>query len=234
MRGCAGPARSAAARSARLPCGSGVALIARSLAGASRGAEARLEFESAVACLGTFEAKAEYAIWAYETGDMGAAQRLHADLDEIPSAGIPSSRPERRGDAGPARRARCRRKAGGGAGLSRATSRQPFPRLPAVRSVLRPTRARPVPRLRRVSMIAFAICGPPTAKPYRQETTPASRDFSSSVCHNECALTLREICTSSGLGVPNPSRKRETKPRSFLGMGSSTRVIPLSHGRDCA
>ena len=49
-------------------------LIARSLAGASRAADARF---------GTFEAKAEYAIWAYAVGDTATAERLRPELEKI-------------------------------------------------------------------------------------------------------------------------------------------------------
>ncbi len=58
-------------------------LIARSLAGQARAAEARREFEAAVARFGTYEAKAEYAIWAYSVGDRVTAERLQGELDKI-------------------------------------------------------------------------------------------------------------------------------------------------------
>jgi len=58
-------------------------LIARSLAGASRTAEARAEFAGAEERFGTFEAKAEYAIWCYAMGDRVTAARLQAELDKI-------------------------------------------------------------------------------------------------------------------------------------------------------
>lgn len=58
-------------------------LIARSLAGLARTAEARREFEAAVARFGTYETKAEYAIWAYAIGDRATADRLQAELDRI-------------------------------------------------------------------------------------------------------------------------------------------------------
>jgi len=60
-------------------------LAARSLAGCGRGNEARNEFEAAVAKFGTFEARAEYAIWAYATGENAIAQRLQEELDKIAS-----------------------------------------------------------------------------------------------------------------------------------------------------
>jgi len=58
-------------------------LIARALGGLSRAAEARREFEAAVARFGTWEAKAEYAIWAYGTGDRDTASRLQGELEKI-------------------------------------------------------------------------------------------------------------------------------------------------------
>jgi hypothetical protein len=58
-------------------------LMARSLAGTSRRAEARAEFADAEARFGTYEAKAEYAIWAYAIGDPLTSARLQADLDKI-------------------------------------------------------------------------------------------------------------------------------------------------------
>jgi len=58
-------------------------LLARSLAGCARAAEARAEFESAVARFGTWEAKAEYAIWASAVGDLATAEGLHAELETL-------------------------------------------------------------------------------------------------------------------------------------------------------
>jgi hypothetical protein len=58
-------------------------LIARSLGGLARSAEARREFEAAVARFGTWEAKAEYAIWAWSAGDRDTASRLQAELEKI-------------------------------------------------------------------------------------------------------------------------------------------------------
>jgi hypothetical protein len=60
-------------------------LIARALAGSARTAEARREFEAAVARFSTYEAKAEYAIWAYSIGDRETAERLQAELEKISS-----------------------------------------------------------------------------------------------------------------------------------------------------
>jgi hypothetical protein len=58
-------------------------LLARSYAGTSRTAQARAEFESALARFGTFEARAEYAIWALAIGDNATAARLQAEIDKI-------------------------------------------------------------------------------------------------------------------------------------------------------
>ncbi|MCC6197793.1 MAG: PLDc N-terminal domain-containing protein [Burkholderiales bacterium] len=58
-------------------------LRARALAGLSRASDARTEFESAVARFGTYEANAEYAIFAYATADTPTAERLDADLARI-------------------------------------------------------------------------------------------------------------------------------------------------------
>jgi hypothetical protein len=55
-------------------------LLAQSLAGAGRNAEARAEFESAVECFGSFESRAEYAIWAAATGDTATSARLQIEL----------------------------------------------------------------------------------------------------------------------------------------------------------
>lgn len=58
-------------------------LTARALAGAGRHGEARQEFESAVQRFGTWEAKAEYATWAYAMGDTATADRLQQELDRV-------------------------------------------------------------------------------------------------------------------------------------------------------
>jgi hypothetical protein len=64
----------------------GVALlVARAYAGTSRPAEAREEFERAVQRFNTFEARAEYAIWALSVGDAPTAARLQAEIDRITS-----------------------------------------------------------------------------------------------------------------------------------------------------
>ena len=56
-------------------------LLAQALGGAGRRPEARAEFESAIARFGSFESRAEYAIWAATAGDTPTAARLHAELE---------------------------------------------------------------------------------------------------------------------------------------------------------
>ncbi len=60
-------------------------LLARCYAGTSRDEEARSEFQSAESRFGTFQAKAEYAIWALAIGDKDTAQRLDTELEKIAS-----------------------------------------------------------------------------------------------------------------------------------------------------
>lgn len=67
-------------------------LLARALAGSSRAAEARAEFESAVARFGTWEARAEYAVWSYAAGDLARAEGLHAELQKIAARWNPLTR----------------------------------------------------------------------------------------------------------------------------------------------
>ncbi|NNU45116.1 tetratricopeptide repeat protein [Ramlibacter montanisoli] len=67
-------------------------LLARSLAGTSRDAEARAEFAEAESRFGTFEAKAEYAIWAYAIGDRVTSARLQAELDKVAARWSPLTR----------------------------------------------------------------------------------------------------------------------------------------------
>jgi len=55
-------------------------LLAQSLAGAGRGVDARAEFESAVQRFGSFESRAEYAIWAATSGDTATSARLQIEL----------------------------------------------------------------------------------------------------------------------------------------------------------
>ena len=60
-------------------------LLARALAGCGRHAEARAEYASAEQRFGTYEAKAEYAIWAYAVGDRVTSTRLQGETDRIAS-----------------------------------------------------------------------------------------------------------------------------------------------------
>ncbi|WP_411879524.1 hypothetical protein [Polaromonas sp. YR568] len=55
-------------------------LLAQSLAGAGRSADARAEFEAAVDRFGSFESRAEYAIWAAAAGDTATSARLQVEL----------------------------------------------------------------------------------------------------------------------------------------------------------
>jgi hypothetical protein len=56
--------------------------LARALGAAGRAAEARAEFESAVQRFGSFEARAEYAIWATLNGERELAMRLQAEIQQ--------------------------------------------------------------------------------------------------------------------------------------------------------
>jgi hypothetical protein len=67
-------------------------LTARSYAGTLRSTEARAEFEAAVARFGTYEAKAEYAVWAFAVGDVATAERLTAELEKIAARWNPLTR----------------------------------------------------------------------------------------------------------------------------------------------
>lgn len=58
-------------------------LMARCYAGLARAAEARQAFEAALARHATFEAHAEYAIWALAIGDNATAERLLAETEKI-------------------------------------------------------------------------------------------------------------------------------------------------------
>jgi len=58
-------------------------LIARALAGAARNQEAKAEFEAAVSRFGSFEAHAEYAVFAVTSGDGATAARVQAEIDQI-------------------------------------------------------------------------------------------------------------------------------------------------------
>jgi hypothetical protein len=57
-------------------------LLARALGGAGRDAEAKAEFESVVERFGSFEARAEYAIWAAAIGDWNTVAHLKKELDQ--------------------------------------------------------------------------------------------------------------------------------------------------------
>ena len=58
-------------------------LTARALAGTGRHAEARAAFAAAEERFGTYEAKAEYAVWAYAVGERATSARLQAEADRI-------------------------------------------------------------------------------------------------------------------------------------------------------
>lgn len=55
-------------------------LMARALAAAGQAEPARAQFESALARFGSVEARAQYAIWAAQVGDLATAQRLRDEL----------------------------------------------------------------------------------------------------------------------------------------------------------
>ena len=56
-------------------------LLARALAACERHEDARHEFHAAVGQFGSFEARAEFAIWAAGRGERPLATRLHEELD---------------------------------------------------------------------------------------------------------------------------------------------------------
>ncbi len=58
-------------------------LTAGAEAAAGRPDAARAEYESAIARFGTFEARADYAIWARSAGDVATADRLDAEIGKI-------------------------------------------------------------------------------------------------------------------------------------------------------
>ncbi|MFZ2991105.1 hypothetical protein [Ideonella sp.] len=60
-------------------------LLARSLAGLGRAAETRELFEQAITRFGTFEAHAEFQIWALSTADAATAARMQSQIDKITS-----------------------------------------------------------------------------------------------------------------------------------------------------
>ncbi|MBW8843872.1 MAG: tetratricopeptide repeat protein [Burkholderiales bacterium] len=67
-------------------------LLARCYAGTSRAAEARESFEEAVSRYGSFEANAEYSIWALTSGDAATAARLQTEIDRQVKQWNPVSR----------------------------------------------------------------------------------------------------------------------------------------------
>ena len=58
-------------------------LRARASGALGRGEDARRDFEAAVQRFGSFEAHAEYAIWARASGDRATAERLQAEIARI-------------------------------------------------------------------------------------------------------------------------------------------------------
>lgn len=67
-------------------------LLARSYAALGKAAEARSRFEWAVERYGSFEGRAQYAIWALSTGDTGTAAKLQAEIDHITKRWSPQTR----------------------------------------------------------------------------------------------------------------------------------------------
>ncbi len=67
-------------------------LLARSYAAVGRTGEARSKFEWAVERYGTFEARAQYAIWALSTGDTATATKLQAEIDHMTKRWSPQTR----------------------------------------------------------------------------------------------------------------------------------------------
>lgn len=67
-------------------------LLARCYAGTSRSPEARESFEEAVRRFGSFEAHAEFSIWALATGDAATAARLQTEIDRQVKQWNPISR----------------------------------------------------------------------------------------------------------------------------------------------
>ncbi|MDM4768102.1 tetratricopeptide repeat protein [Pelomonas sp. SE-A7] len=58
-------------------------LLARALAADKRHEEARAEFEHGLARFGSFEAHAEYAIWALQRGEQALADKLQAEIEKM-------------------------------------------------------------------------------------------------------------------------------------------------------
>lgn len=67
-------------------------LLARCYAGTGQSAQAREAFEQAVSRYGSFEAHAEYSIWALATGDAATAARLQTEIDRQVQLWNPVSR----------------------------------------------------------------------------------------------------------------------------------------------
>jgi len=67
-------------------------LLARSYAGTGHAAEARESFEAALSRHGSFEAHAEYVIWALTAGDTATAARLQTEIDRQVRLWSPASR----------------------------------------------------------------------------------------------------------------------------------------------
>lgn len=67
-------------------------LLARCHAGSARPAQAREAFEAAVRRFDTYEARAEYAIWALAMGDAATAARLQSEMDKITRRWNPMNR----------------------------------------------------------------------------------------------------------------------------------------------
>lgn len=57
-------------------------LMARALAAAGQHDQAQMEFESALIRYGSFEAQAEYAIWAFANAEAELGTRLYADIEQ--------------------------------------------------------------------------------------------------------------------------------------------------------
>jgi hypothetical protein len=57
-------------------------LMANALGGADRTDEAKAEFESAIERFNSFDARAEYAIWAAQAGDHTTAAKLKAEIEQ--------------------------------------------------------------------------------------------------------------------------------------------------------
>ncbi|MGA7594222.1 MAG: hypothetical protein WCA64_03420 [Gallionella sp.] len=67
-------------------------LLARSYAGVGRNAAARAGFESVLARYGSFQARAEYAIWALSIADAETTARILAEIGQITKRWSPQAR----------------------------------------------------------------------------------------------------------------------------------------------